>query len=185
MCSLASGHSPQFLDCGASCPSNKPSPRPLANLSLLCPLSWAISLSPLWNHLPLVALGPVPVQGLRTLAGVSLGGLGLERSRWGPSGCEAQGPGQGQGTNFNQDPFPGASLQKGEKLGVKQLIIPKETEKVVCLSRYLWYRSPEPLSWLHCLSGKPLLQQSDGKPGPGLWLAVFINRQEFFKWLVH
>lgn len=40
--------------------------------------------------------------------------------------------------------------------------------------------SPEPLSWLHCLSGKPLLQQSDGKPGPGLWLAVFINRQEFF-----
>ena len=40
--------------------------------------------------------------------------------------------------------------------------------------------SSEPHSWLHCLSGKPLLQQSDGEPGPGLWLAVFINRQEFF-----
>lgn len=39
---------------------------------------------------------------------------------------------------------------------------------------------PEPLSWPHCLSGKPLPQPSDGEPGPGLWLAVFSNRQEFF-----
>lgn len=38
----------------------------------------------------------------------------------------------------------------------------------------------EPLPWPHYFSGKLLTQPTDGQPCPALWLAVFINRQEFF-----
>lgn len=92
-----------------------------------------------------------------------------------------------KGQTFNQDPVSLVHpLQKGRNW-VLQLIIPKETGKLYVLAVPVVSKFPSepPLSWLHCLSGKPLLQQSDGKPGPGLWLAVFINRQEFFGVLVH
>lgn len=86
MHTLASGHSPLSLDDGAYCSSNVPSPLPLANLSLpLSPLLGHLS-APLWNHLP-CGFGPgARFSGEGRWLGVSVGGPGSERSRWGPSG---------------------------------------------------------------------------------------------------
>lgn len=83
---LAPGLSPLPLDHSASCPSNKPSPLPLANLSPPVSPLMGHSSAPLWTHLP-CGFGPgARFSGEGRWLGVSVGGPGSERSRWGPSG---------------------------------------------------------------------------------------------------
>lgn len=87
MYASAPGHNPLLLlDHSASYPSNKTSPLPLVNISPpLSPLLGHFS-TPRWNHLP-CGFGPgVRFSGEGRWLGVSVGGPGSERSRWGPSG---------------------------------------------------------------------------------------------------
>lgn len=86
-----------------------------------------------------------------------------------------------KGQTFNQDPVSLVQpCRKGEP-GCEAIdVTPKKPGELYVLAGIGVLGFPEPLSRAHCLSGKPLPQPSDGEPGPGLWLSVFINRQGFF-----
>ena len=86
-----------------------------------------------------------------------------------------------KGQTFNQDPVSLVQPCRKGELGCEAIdVTPKEPGELYVLAGIGVLGFPEPLSGAHCFSGKPLPQPSDGEPGPGLWLAVFINRQGFF-----